>query len=121
MLHYFRLFKLFLGFSNRGLQNQPQLERVLLFVQRLRIAVLFVGVAVMVGIAGYMIIDNFTFFDAYYMTIITLASVGFGEVQPLSTAGRLFTTFLILFNLGLFTYAVSTISSVLVEALGPSL
>lgn len=49
------------------------------------------------------------------MAVITLASVGFGEVHPLSTTGKVFTTFLILFNVGLFAYAISTITGIFAE------
>jgi voltage-gated potassium channel len=49
------------------------------------------------------------------MAVITLASVGFGEVHPLSPAGRIFTTILILFNVGLFAYSISTITSIFAE------
>ncbi len=62
-----------------------------------------------------MVIEGFSWFDAYYFAVITLASVGFSEVHPLSSAGRIFTTFLILFNVGLFAYAISTITGIFAE------
>lgn len=62
------------------------------------------------GILGYMIIENYSFFDAFYMTVITIATVGYGEVHPLSTVGRVFTSFLIITSFGTFAYAVSTIT-----------
>ena len=71
--------------------------------------------AVTIGVSGYMIIEDFTFIEALYMTIITISTVGFGEVGDLSTAGRLFTIFLILTNLGVFTYGISVISSLLLD------
>ena len=46
----------------------------------------------LLGILGYMGIEDFTFIEALYMSVITLTSVGFGEVRPLSDTGRLFTT-----------------------------
>ena len=63
-----------------------------------------------VGTIGYVLIDNYTWFDAFYMTIITVATVGYGEVQPLSDAGRLFTAFLVVTSFGAFAYAVSSIT-----------
>ena len=48
------------------------------------------------GTAGYMVIEGWSFQDALYMTVITLTTVGFGEVRPLSEVGRIFTTGLIL-------------------------
>ncbi|HIJ69165.1 MAG TPA: two pore domain potassium channel family protein, partial [Deltaproteobacteria bacterium] len=43
------------------------------------------------GTAGYMLVENYTFIEALYMTIITLSTVGFAEVHPLDNAGRIFT------------------------------
>jgi len=62
-----------------------------------------------------MIIDDYTFFDAFYMTIITVATVGYGEVAPLSQAGKLFTAFLIITSFGTFAYAVSSITKFVID------
>ena len=62
------------------------------------------------GVIGYVIIEGFSFFDALYMTVITVASVGFQEVHPLSFEGRVFTIILILINIGLFTYFITLLS-----------
>ena len=50
---------------------------------------------IVVGSLGYTIIEGFTLFDSLYMTIITISTVGFGEVFPLSTAGRIWSLILI--------------------------
>jgi len=50
----------------------------------------------LIGTVGYMLIENYTFLEGFYMTLITLTTIGFGEVRPLSEKGRLFTIFLIL-------------------------
>ncbi len=71
--------------------------------------------SILTGTIGYVLIEGYPWLDAYYMAVITLASVGFGEVHPLSTVGRIFTTLLILFNIGLFAYAISTITSIFAE------
>jgi len=68
-----------------------------------------------VGMVGFALIENYTWIEAFYMTIITLSTVGYGEVQPLSDAGRMFAAFIIIFNIGIFTYAISVISSFIVE------
>ena len=64
----------------------------------------------LVGTFSYMLIEHYSFIEALYMTVITVASVGFGEVKPLSNAGRIFTIFLIIVNLGLFTYFITWLS-----------
>lgn len=63
-----------------------------------------------IGTIGYVLIDDYTWLDAFYMTIITVATVGYGEVKPLSNEGRLFTAFLIITSFGTFAYAVSSIT-----------
>ena len=67
------------------------------------------------GVIGYMSIEKATFLDALFMTITTVATVGYGEVFPLSNAGRIFTIILILTNLGVFAYALTLLSRFLVE------
>jgi voltage-gated potassium channel len=67
------------------------------------------------GIAGFITIENYSFLDAFYMTIITVATVGFQEVHPLSQGGKLFTAFLIITSFGTFAFAVSSISKYVVD------
>lgn len=67
------------------------------------------------GTLGYRFIEGWSLFDALYMTVITVGTVGYGETHPLSTAGRTFTMFLILGGIGLFTYGFSTIAAVIIE------
>jgi voltage-gated potassium channel len=67
------------------------------------------------GTLGYKLIEGWSLFDALYMTVITVGTVGYGETHPLSTAGRAFTMVLILGGIGLFTYGFSTIAAVIIE------
>ncbi len=67
------------------------------------------------GIVGYMTIEGYTLLEASYMTVITVATVGFKEVRPLSDAGKVFTIFLIIFSFSIFAYSLSTITSHFVE------
>ncbi len=62
------------------------------------------------GTFGFMLIEGWRFTDALYMTVITLSTVGFSEVSPLSPEGRLFTTFLIVAGVAAVTYLFSAIS-----------
>jgi voltage-gated potassium channel len=64
----------------------------------------------LLGTLGYMFIENYPFVDAFYMTVITIATVGYGEIHPLSMMGRIFTSFLIITSFGTFAYAVSSIT-----------
>jgi len=67
------------------------------------------------GVIGYMVIEDMTFTQAFYMTIITIATVGFQEVKPLSDSGMYFTAFLIVFSFGIFGYTVTTIIQYMVD------
>jgi voltage-gated potassium channel len=85
------------------------------FMQRLFFALIFFGFAICSGIVGFIIIEGFTLNEAFYMTIITISTVGYGEVRPLSDEGRVFVSLLIIFNIGALTYAVSVISTFIFE------
>jgi voltage-gated potassium channel len=67
------------------------------------------------GVIGFMLIDNFSFINALYMTIITVSTVGFREAQPLSDAGKLFTAILIMGSLGILTYFITTLTQSLFQ------
>jgi voltage-gated potassium channel len=85
-------------------------------IRRFRdIAVLLVLVHVL-GVVGYMAIEGWSFADALYMTVITVATVGYGETNPLSANGRAFTIGLIFVGIGTFTYAVSSLAAYWAEA-----
>lgn len=84
------------------------------FREALRIIGLL-GSILLIGVIGYHLIERWSLFDALYMTVITLATVGYGETHPLSTTGRVFTMFLILGGMGMILYGVSRITSFIVE------
>lgn len=71
-------------------------------------------IVIVVGVLGYRLLD-FTFVEAFYQTVITIATVGFKEVHPLSDTGMIFTAFLIIFSFGIFAYAVTTLTRYVVE------
>lgn len=83
--------------------------------QRILVVVVAIGSILAIGTLGYMVIEGWSPFDALYMTVITVATVGYGETHPLSTAGRVYTIALILVGLGVAGYGVSTVTAFLVE------
>jgi len=79
----------------------------------LSISLLF-SFIVVVGGVGYALIEGWPWADAFYMAVITVTTVGFGEVHPLTPAGRLFTAVLILLGVGGITYSFSTLINTVV-------
>lgn len=79
-----------------------------------RPALALVGVLV-AGTVGYVSIERWSLLDALYMAVITIASVGFGEVHPLSERGRVFTIVLILLGVSAISYALTTTATIIVE------
>jgi voltage-gated potassium channel len=67
------------------------------------------------GTSGYMLIEGWGFFDALYMTTITVGTVGFGEVHPLSPGGRLFTIWLIIAGVGALAFAFGQLVEFVLE------
>jgi len=71
--------------------------------------------SMLVGTIGYMLIEDYSFGDALYMAIITISTVGFGEIRPLSALGRFFTSGFVIVNLGITAIFVSTLTQHLKE------
>ena len=67
------------------------------------------------GVFGFMNIEDYTFTEAVYMTILTMSTVGFREVRPLSPHGMIFTVVLIVTSLGLFGYFVTSITRIFID------
>jgi voltage-gated potassium channel len=67
------------------------------------------------GVAGYMTIERWSFQDSLYMTIITLTTVGFGEIHPLSDSGQIFTIVVLVLGLGVFGYLLGQATQIIVE------
>ncbi|HTP14000.1 MAG TPA: potassium channel protein [Bacteroidota bacterium] len=67
------------------------------------------------GVLGYHYLEGWSLFDSLYMTVITLATVGYGETHPLTLPGRAFTIFLILSGMSIIFYALTEITTFVVE------
>ena len=58
-----------------------------------------------------MFLEEYSFIEAIYMTVITISTVGFREVRPLSSVGMIFTSILIITSIGTFAYTISAITT----------
>ena len=83
--------------------------------KRLIFALIFITFIITIGSAGYMFIEGWNCLDSLYMTVITIASVGFKEVHDLSPNGRIFTIILIISGVGSVAYAVSAAAKIVLE------
>lgn len=83
--------------------------------RRLTLVAASFAACLVAGTLGYKLIEGWSLFDGLYMTVITLATVGYGETHPLTTAGRVFTMGLILVGIAVVTYAFSTTTAIIVE------
>jgi len=84
-------------------------------VKDLKRSLLVLLLLVSLGTVGYMAIERWRFFDAFYMTIITIGTVGFQEVHPLSDSGRMFTILLIVFGVTVLGYTVGKLAQTMFE------
>jgi len=83
--------------------------------KHLIIAFLLTFIIIGSGTTGYMIIEGWDILDAFYMTVITMGTVGYGEVHEISKTGRLFTILLIFFGVGFFVYLAGVVVQFMVE------
>lgn len=81
-----------------------------------RLLLALVGIAVLVGFgtAGYMLIEHMPLLDALYMTVITISTVGYEEVKPLGTSGRIFTIVLIFTGVSTAFYVFAIVTEIVV-------
>ena len=80
-----------------------------------RLAVVLLLAVLAGGTAGYMVVEGWNAWDAFYMTVTTVATVGFREVHPLSFGGQVFTVVLIVCGVGTAFYTVTLLATIIVE------
>jgi len=82
-----------------------------------RVVVTFLALAVnlLIGTIGFTVIEHFPVFDAFYMTLITMTTVGYSEIHALSHAGRIFNSFVIFFGVGVMFMAIGAMTQTIIE------
>jgi voltage-gated potassium channel len=91
------------------------LDRWLRVAQGPRFAIALLAMVLTGGTLGYVLIERWILWDAFYMTVTTVATVGFREVHELSRAGEVFTVFLIIAGVGTAFYTFSLVAALVVE------
>ncbi len=82
---------------------------------RMRLALVLIASVVVTGAAGFHYVEGWPWFDGLYMTLITMTTVGYGETHPLSPAGKVFNTFLILAAVMAGGFLVATFTQAMLE------
>lgn len=84
-------------------------------LKRLIIGILLLCIVYIIGVWGFVCIEDYSFLDAIYMTMITITTVGFSEVRPLTENGKIFTVILIFVSVITYVYALSVVTSFIIE------
>jgi voltage-gated potassium channel len=84
-------------------------------MKNIRLSLTLLLLTITFGVLGFHFVEDMPYFDALYMTVITISTVGFQEVKPLSTAGRVLTMIIISGGITIAAYTIGTLVRVLIE------
>jgi voltage-gated potassium channel len=82
---------------------------------RFRLPAVLLAIVIAIGVTGYVLIEHWSVFDAFYMTIITISTVGYGEVHPMSAGGRIFSSALIVIGVGTMLFGFGVFAEALAD------
>ena len=83
--------------------------------RKVYLSLVFLLISTVIGVLGFHFIEGYGWLDSIYMAAITMSTVGFGTLGELSATGKLFSVFLITISAGTFVYAITTITTFVVE------
>lgn len=83
--------------------------------KQLWIAVICMCFVVVLGTIGFVMIEEISLFQAFWMTMITVLTVGYGDAVPLTQAGKIFALLIIPVGVGIVTYAIGVVAAMIVE------
>jgi voltage-gated potassium channel len=95
--------------------RKNQLSINIRYFGKLYVAIFLVIFVFIIGVAGYCFIEDYSLLDSIFMTVNTVATVGYGQAKALDNAGKIFTSFLIVFSISTFAYAISVITRFVIE------
>ncbi len=91
-------------------KSRAQTENVKSGIKTLKAGLFLLFLIIFIGVVGFVYIEDYSFVEAVFMTVITLSTVGFREVRNLSPPGMVFTSLLIVTSFGLFAYVITSIT-----------
>lgn len=83
--------------------------------RRLILLALAIGTTLVIGTVGFTVIEHWPAFDSFYMTLITMTTVGYSEIHPLTKAGRIFNSFLLIFGVTTIFIAIGAMTQTIIE------
>jgi len=86
-----------------------------MYLDRLKLSLIFFIGILIIGIIGFMALENLSFYDAVYFAVVTIATVGFGDIVPKTPAGRMFTCLFIIIGVGMAYYTFTLVISMSIE------
>ncbi len=84
-------------------------------IRRIVLIAVLITLTLCIGTVGFRLVEGYTLFDAFYMTLITVTTVGYQEIRHLSYTGRIFNSFLILFGVTAMFFAVGIMTQTIIE------
>ncbi len=112
----FRRVKKALGWELHSAKPEYDLNPIIYSqLKPFRLPLVLVQFIMIIGTMGYILIDDFPILDAVYQTGITFTTVGFGEIAPISPAGRFFTITLIIFGFAIFTLSTAVLIDTIIK------
>lgn len=84
-------------------------------LRRIVFIAVLIASTLLVGTIGFRVIEGYSLFEAFYMTLITITTVGYQEIRPLSQVGRVFNSFLIFFGVTAMFFAVGAMTQTIIE------
>jgi voltage-gated potassium channel len=83
--------------------------------RRVLIVAAMLGIIILAGTIGFVVIERYSWFDAFYMTLSTITTIGYQEIRPLDHAGRVFNSFLIIFGVSAIFLAAGAMTQTIIE------
>ncbi|AWC30668.1 potassium channel protein [Bacillus cytotoxicus] len=83
--------------------------------RQLLIAIICMCFVVILGTIGFMVIEEISLFQAFWMTMITVLTVGYGDAIPVTQAGKIFALLIIPIGVGIVTYAIGVVAAMIIE------
>jgi voltage-gated potassium channel len=88
---------------------------IIAVLQHMKLAIILLACVIVGGVFGYMTLEGLSIYDAIYLVVTTISTVGYGDITPKTKAGRCFTVFLIIFGVGILFYTWTLAVSLVVE------